>query len=163
MRHAVAGAISLSRAGEGSYVKDRQERVENMTNVAAGFVESGVGPEDPIDGIRGDAEWRNAWMTAIALAWTKIEYKDALVKDPVAFFKDQCNYTLPAGLTLRVSENTEKDGFGRLTGWDPVSRLWYLQNSEVTMFLPPAPLLEERSVALAAYSATGRTYPFTCG
>ena len=131
--------------------------------MASRFFTSGVGPEDPIDGIRGDAEWQNAWLSAIALAWSSPELQKALIADPRLFLLEQFKYKVPDGLTLVVRESEEKDDEGHATGWSPSTRLWYLNNTEVVMYIPRAPDLKDQALALSAYAATGRTYPFTCG
>lgn len=122
---------------------------------------SPVGPEEPLQGIRSSMGWQNAWMTAIALAWSDEKLGEELIADPADFFRKHCKYQLPDGLTVRVAYMPQEDSAGKKTGWDPATKLWYLKNTEVTMFLPPPPPLEERSVALSAYSAAGRSYPFT--
>lgn len=129
----------------------------------ARFFKSGIGPEDPIAGIRGDAQWENAWLSAIALAWSSPELQKALIEDPKAFLEKELKYKVPDGLTLVVKESDAKDEEGNPTGWDNATRLWYLNNSEVVMYIPRAPVLEQQPLALSAYAATGRTYPFTCG
>lgn len=134
-----------------------------MADIHKHFVQTPVGPEDPIAGIRGDAEWENAWLSAVALAWSSPELQQRLIDDPRGFFLGQLGYNVPAGLTLYVRASEGKDPDGRPTGWDPVNRLWYLHNTELVMYIPPPPELKDQALALSAYAATGRTYPFTCG
>jgi len=116
--------------------------------------------EDPLAGLKNSMAWQFAWQTAIALAWSSKKDRDLLFSDPRTFFKVHARYDLPEGLDLAVEEMSV-DAQGREPGWDPQTSTWYLQNTKLTMYLPPAPPVEQRAVALAAYNATARTYPFT--
>jgi ribosomally synthesized peptide (two-chain TOMM family) len=118
-----------------------------------------VGPEDPIAGLRGAIGWQYAWPTAIALAWASEDRRQELKNDPREFFRVWANYKLPEGLTLHVEETPQKPG--ELSGWDPEKGCWYLKKSVLTMFLPPRPNVDQQAIALAAYNATARAYPFT--
>lgn len=120
-----------------------------------------VGPEGPLKGLRDSMKWQDAWMMAIAIAWSNEALQQELIQEPRKFFKERCDFDLPPGLTFKVITTPEKDSEGNRTGWDPEKKLWYLKNTEVTMYLPPAPALQDQAVALSAYLATGRTYPFT--
>lgn len=117
--------------------------------------------EDPLAGLRGAMAWQYAWTSAIALAWSDPAMKSVLLGDPHLFFKVYTNYTLPSGITLTVKEMEKADMAGNTTGWDPKNKIWYLQKTELTMYIPPPPPHDERAVALAAYVATARAYPFT--
>jgi ribosomally synthesized peptide (two-chain TOMM family) len=105
--------------------------------------------------------WQYAWTSAIALAWSNPNMKSQLITDPHHFFKVYTNYILPSGITLTVKEMEKSDKDGQVTGWDPWNRIWYLQKTELTMYIPTPPPLDQQAVALAAYSATARAYPFT--
>ncbi|WP_437678783.1 BMA_0021/BMA_0022 family TOMM bacteriocin [Sorangium sp. So ce131] len=133
-----------------------------MTKLGGGGA-SAAGPEDPLHGIRSALKWQDAWMMAIALAWSDKDLEDALIGDPVTFFAVHCNYRVPDGITLTVSrmDADTKDAMGRKPGWDPANHIWFLKKSELTMYLPPKPDQSHQAVALSAYLATGRTYPFT--
>ncbi len=120
-----------------------------------------VGPEGPLLGIRDSMKWQDAWMLAIAIAWSDDALKEELIREPRKFFKERCAFNLPSGLTFKVTTMPTHDSHGNNTGWDPERRMWYLKNTEVTMYLPPAPDLQDQAIALSAYLATGRTYPFT--
>jgi ribosomally synthesized peptide (two-chain TOMM family) len=120
-----------------------------------------VGPEDPLVGLRGALAWQYAWTTAIALAWADPDKARELMTHPRRFFKVYAGYDLPEGLNLTVKQMKESDTKHQKTGWDPANRMWYLQNTELTMFIPPAPPVDQQAVALAAYVATARAYPFT--
>ncbi len=121
-----------------------------------------VEPEDPIQGLRSTLLWQAAWHTAVALAWSDSNHLSELIRDPRAFFEDRCGYVLPEGLTLRIVETPPAEvPTEPAPGWDPDKKAWRLRKTVVTMYLPPAPALEERAVALAAFAATGRAYPFS--
>lgn len=117
--------------------------------------------ENPLVGLEGAMAWQYAWTSAIALAWSDPKMKSKLITDPHQFFKVYTNYILPSGLTLTVKEMEKKDGAGQATGWDPENKIWYLQKTELTMYIPTPPPLDQQAVALAAYGATARAYPFT--
>jgi ribosomally synthesized peptide (two-chain TOMM family) len=105
--------------------------------------------------------WQYAWTSAIALAWSDAKMKTQLIEDPHKFFKVYANYILPTGIKLTVKEMEKHDKAGETTGWNPDNKIWYLQKTELTMYIPTPPPLEQQAVALAAYSATARAYPFT--
>jgi ribosomally synthesized peptide (two-chain TOMM family) len=117
--------------------------------------------ENPLVGLEGALAWQYAWTSAIALAWSDAKMKKQLVDDPHHFFKVYTNYILPTGIKLTVKEMEKHDKAGEATGWDPDNKIWYLQKTELTMYIPTPPPLEQQAVALAAYSATARAYPFT--
>jgi ribosomally synthesized peptide (two-chain TOMM family) len=117
--------------------------------------------EDPLQGLRGTLAWQYAWNQAIALAWSDDTLKADLIRDPRVFFKARMNYDLPEGLAFTVKEMDTADKNGNPSGWDPKINLWWLEKTELTMYIPPAPPLEQQAVALAAYCATARAYPFT--
>lgn len=120
-------------------------------------------PENPLSGIASSQAWQVAWVSAIALAWSSDQLKADLIADPAKFFQTHCNFKVPDGLTLGVRAMVEADAEGRATGWDAQTKVWYLQNTSVIMYLPPAPEVYQQAIALSAYAATGRTYPFTTG
>ena len=120
-----------------------------------------AGAEDPLVGLRGAMAWQYAWTSAIALAWSDPKMKLMLKNDPHSFFKAYTNYILPTGITLTVKEMEKADKDGMPTGWNQWDGIWYLQKTELTMYIPPPPPLDQQAVALAAYCATARAYPFT--
>jgi len=127
--------------------------------------------EDILLANKKNAEWQPAWLRAIALAWSDPKYRDELVgvdertKAPKAraFLKKYCNFDVPEHLLLRVEQDDDAD-----SGWDPVGGdrdpstwLWKVKQTEMTMYIPKKPPAAQQSVALAAYEAMGRIYPFT--
>jgi ribosomally synthesized peptide (two-chain TOMM family) len=117
--------------------------------------------ENPLVGLEGALAWQYAWTSAIALAWSDKKLTKQLCDDPHKFFKVYTNYILPTGIKLTVKPMETEDGAKEQTGWDPHNKIWYLQKTELTMYIPTPPPLEQQAVALAAYSATARAYPFT--
>ncbi len=121
-------------------------------------------PEDPIQGLRCSMAWQFAWQTAIALAWSSDQMKRELMEDPRRFFLVRTNYPLPEGLDLTIKDSTDdragfhptKDAEGNTIGGT-----WYLEATQLTMYLPKRPEAKDQAVGLAAYNATARTYPFT--
>src|SRR5262245_18753714 len=117
--------------------------------------------EDPLVGLQDALAWQYGWTSPIAIAWSDPKMKTELIRDPHRFFKVYTNYILPTGITLKVREMERADKHGHETGWDPANGIWYLQKTELTMYIPTPPPLEQRAVAIAAYVATARAYPFT--
>ncbi|MCG8417497.1 MAG: BMA_0021/BMA_0022 family TOMM bacteriocin [Proteobacteria bacterium] len=127
----------------------------------------------PSENILSDMEsfkaWHYAWLRAVALAWSDDKLRADLLEDPVDFFLVHCNYRVPSGLKLFVYE-ADLDSEGKVNesvygtfppGWDAENNIWYLEDSIVAMYLPPTPDFKDQAVALAAYDATARSYPFT--
>lgn len=112
-------------------------------------------------GIRANMLWQDAWIMAIALAWSDDALREELKSDPAAFFKQHCNFNVPESLTIEVLDSPDADSQGVAPGWDPETGIWYLRNTVVQMYLPPPPPVEQQAIAMSAYVATGRTYPFT--
>jgi ribosomally synthesized peptide (two-chain TOMM family) len=125
--------------------------------------------EDFTKASKQNADWQPAWLRAIALAWSDKKYFDELVGVDAkgqpkarAFFLKYCNFCLPDHLLLTVE-------YDEAAVWDPIGGddkpdtwLWRVKQTQLTMYLPrPPEKLEERPVALAAYEAMGRVYPFT--
>lgn len=112
-----------------------------------------------LHGMEYTEEWRATWLRAIALAWSDDTLKNELLADPYTFFKTHCNYELPPTVDLAVVEDARNgDGYdaGSEHAW-----LWKLPRSILIMFLPPKPPVEQQAIALAAYEAVGKQYPFT--
>jgi ribosomally synthesized peptide (two-chain TOMM family) len=103
-------------------------------------------------------KWNAVWPMAIALAWTDPEFKAALLKDPRGTLSDLMNYDFPRSIILTVKDAGDVPE----SGWNSHFNIWKLPPTEVTLWLPPAPPLEQQSVALASYTYTGQIYPFTC-
>lgn len=117
--------------------------------------------EDTVDAIKHEFEWRDAWLRAIALAWSDPKLKDRLIRDPETFLEEFCNYKLPDMLSITVVDDPEQR-------WEAGSKdkpgdfKWHLRKHELKLFLPSAPLQKELyAVALADYDSTGAPYPFT--
>lgn len=119
---------------------------------------------DYIHGIEYTEEWRATWLRAVALAWSDSDLQNELMDDPAAFFKAHCNYCLPPTVDLVVVDpstlSTEPScGFSSGSGYD---WQWQLPRSVLIMFLPPKPAdASQQAIALAAYEAVGKQYPFT--
>ena len=123
-------------------------------------------------------DWRTAWQRAIALAWSDPGLKHKLVHDPFLFLKEHCNYALPPTVellvvpceTLKPRLPSEHDtlGFHAEQGHDNGPNWkWVLPRTVVIMSLPPPPGgwdhpdQNSYAVALNAYDAVGKSYPFT--
>jgi ribosomally synthesized peptide (two-chain TOMM family) len=119
---------------------------------------------DYIHGIEYTEEWRATWLRAVALAWSDKNLQKELIADPAAFFKKYCNYNLPPTVDLVLVDpstlNTEPEcGFSPGSGYDWE---WQLPRSVLIMFIPPKPKdADQQAIALAAYEAVGKQYPFT--
>lgn len=113
-------------------------------------------------------EWRATWQRAIALAWSSPDLKSQLLANPFHFFKQYCNYSLPPTVDLVVVDASEVEPEGSCAfvpdPSDPngPNWKWTLPRSVLIMFLPPPPPAgTSTAVALAAYEAVGKSYPFT--
>jgi ribosomally synthesized peptide (two-chain TOMM family) len=121
---------------------------------------------DYLHGVEYTEEWRATWLRAVALAWSDTSLQNELMANPAAFFKKYCNYNLPPTVDLVVVDpstlNTDPQcGFspGSGSGYDWT---WQLPRSVLLMFLPPKPAdIKQQAIALAAYEAVGKQYPFT--
>jgi ribosomally synthesized peptide (two-chain TOMM family) len=120
-----------------------------------------VPAEDPLLALKSSLQWQNAWIAAVALAWSSEADKAWLLRDAPDFFNKRCAWKVPDGLTLVVTDQPTHDGAGKPLGWDEAQQAWYLASTKVIMYLPPPPVAPQQAVALANYLATGRTYPFT--
>jgi ribosomally synthesized peptide (two-chain TOMM family) len=114
--------------------------------------------EDPLQALRCNIAWQYAWETAIALAWSSEAMEKALVENPKRFIWEHSKYEVPEGIDLHVEKTTDP-----AAKWNPQEGggHWTLQKNQLTMFIPRRPPAEQQAVALAAYNATGRSYPFT--
>jgi ribosomally synthesized peptide (two-chain TOMM family) len=113
-------------------------------------------------GLETMAQWQSTWLRAIALAWSDPKLEALLIKDPKQFFRVYCTYKLPEHLNLKVQKDPSK-----AARWEPGNPAkddwtWLLSRTEMTMFIPPKPEAGQSAVALAAYDAVGKSYPFSC-
>jgi ribosomally synthesized peptide (two-chain TOMM family) len=119
-----------------------------------------------LEALEQNADWQPAWLRAIALAWQSDEYKRELTGNPREFLRKYCHYELPRYLELKIEEDPSKESAfdpGTPGGAAPAENwVWHLPLTHLTMYLPPKPKDEGVApVALAAYEAIGKTYPFT--
>jgi ribosomally synthesized peptide (two-chain TOMM family) len=119
-----------------------------------------------LEALEQNADWHPAWLRAIALAWQNDEYKRQLTSNPREFLRKYCRYELPQYLEMTVKEDPSTESVfvpGQPGGSSPSEEwVWHLPLTELTMYLPPRPEDERVApVALAAYEAIGKTYPFT--
>ncbi len=119
------------------------------------FDQPGTAPTYTIDEI---GKWYAIWPMAIAMAWSDPSFQRDLLENPRKTFLDRLGYAFPQSVRLTILVSP--------TGWTKNledGSFWDLPPSEVTLWLPPAPEdVQERLIALANYTATGQTYPFTC-
>lgn len=115
--------------------------------------------EDMIWGMDEMLEWQEVWLGAVALAWRDPDFRAELLADARRAIAVHFEYNLPPHLDLTVKEVPKTGKWGwRTDGEDG----WVLPSAMLTVTLPPPPAkLEDQVVALADYSAAGRTYPFT--
>jgi ribosomally synthesized peptide (two-chain TOMM family) len=127
-------------------------------------------PEDWTAASKTNADWQPAWLRAIALAWSDPNLMAELVgvdakgePKAKAFLQKHCDYTVPAHLRLEARADT-----GAGAGWypggvdaNPDTWVWKVSQTELVMYVPVKPDVSQQAVALAAYEAIGRVYPFT--
>ena len=103
--------------------------------------------------------FQRAWSHAVALAWSDAAMLDALKRAPARFLEAHCGYTLPDSIALQVGDLPVD---GAPVGWDPEREAWCLPKAEITLYVPPAPALEERDVALAELADPCEDIPVCC-
>ncbi len=95
-----------------------------------------------------------ALLRAVAIVWTDPAKLDALKRDPRQFFGAHCDYEVPAGLEVVVHEAREQaspdDGERVLRELEGAG---HLAGSQLTLRVPPPPMLEEQPVALAEFAS----------
>lgn len=115
--------------------------------------------EDAVWGMDEMAAWQEVWIGAVALAWRNPEFKNQLLRNPRKAIAEHFAYNLPPFLELSILDGSKSPEYGwRVHGEDG----WVLPMTHLEMVLPgPPPDVKDQAVALADYSAAGRTYPFT--
>jgi len=131
------------------------DKSNDKTTVAISGQPPGTAPTYTIDEI---GKWNAVWPMAIALAWADPEFKAALLKDPRETLSNLMHYDFPKSILLTIKDA----GATPNSGWNEHFNNWNLPATEVTMWLPPAPALDQQAVALGSYTYTGQIYPFTC-
>ncbi|WP_437806997.1 BMA_0021/BMA_0022 family TOMM bacteriocin [Sorangium sp. So ce1078] len=108
-------------------------------------------------------ELESAWLRAVALSWEDPAQLARLKRDPREFLMACCGYPLPPGVELTIREAREPgspsgDGWRfceQRKGWDPSA-------STVTLYIPPAPELADRPVALAELASEASLSVLLC-
>jgi ribosomally synthesized peptide (two-chain TOMM family) len=103
-------------------------------------------PSTSWEGLRA---FQRAWFRAVALAWSDAAMCEALMREPARFLETHCGYALPGSVDVTVREVGDLPVNGAPRGWDAQREAWTLPKTELTLYLPPAPKLEERDVAMA--------------
>jgi hypothetical protein len=135
-----------------------------------------------------NASWRNAWLRAVARAWSDPDFADQLTArgkytesrpspGKTARHTKQalldCGFTFPAFfndlLDIEVVPYSEAKGVSATKRYrrgkvsDPNGWIQFKSElaAKLTLILPPPPDDEDRAIALADYDAAGRIYPFS--
>jgi ribosomally synthesized peptide (two-chain TOMM family) len=143
-----------------------QNASETLGVITSHVLPSGGGSsqgEKPTYTINEIGEWYNVWLMAIALAWKDPVFKKELLEHPRAALAARLHYKFPWSVNLVIKDATGVDG----SGWLPDPKgagngTWKLPATDVLLWLPPAPPMDEQPVALGNYAYTAQTYPFTC-
>jgi ribosomally synthesized peptide (two-chain TOMM family) len=97
----------------------------------------------------------------IAHAWAEPDFKAALMHDARAAIEAKFGYKLSPELTLTIEDapagTYDPNGARGMDRWKDLPKM------ELKLYIPPAPPVEHRAVAITHYSETGRTYPMTSG
>ena len=116
--------------------------------------------EDYLEGTEHLHAWRPAWLRAIGLAWSDEELARQLCEDPYKFLLNYCEYKMPRTVDIVVVPDEGSKwvpGMPERHNWR-----WNLTRNVLVLHLPQKPVNDsEGPVALAAYEAVGKTYPFT--
>lgn len=143
--------------GEGmGFHEDEQSR---------GFLEARAidraGSGDPLESLMKAYKWRDVWLGCISLAWHDEQFKSDLLsgdEDTVRrAIEERLDYTLPKHLELKIVEDIPENGWRG----DTQQGVWLVGRTRVTMVLPNRPPEEAQAVALASYSGSDRSYPFS--
>lgn len=135
--------------------------VEPKTSGPHAFSEIGTDADPKI--LAASQHWGVIWARIIAKAWadwddtpTHKSFKTKLIANPSFIIKKELNYDVnpELDLTIDVSSTGTYDS-QKLDPWDGLTK------HKLTMYLPKPPLPDQHAVALADYTDTGRTYPFT--
>lgn len=116
--------------------------------------------EDYIEATEHLHAWRAAWLRAIGLAWSDEALARELCADPYKFFLNYCEYKMPRTIDIVVMPDDDSrwvPGMPERHNWR-----WNLTRNVLVLHLPRKPANDsEGAVALAAYEAVGKTYPFS--
>jgi ribosomally synthesized peptide (two-chain TOMM family) len=116
--------------------------------------------EDFIEATEHLHAWRSVWLRAIGLAWSDEALARQLCEDPYKFFLTYCEYKLPRTVDIVVMPDEDSQwvpGMPERHNWR-----WHLTRNVLILHLPKKPANDsEGPVALAAYEAVGKTYPFS--
>jgi ribosomally synthesized peptide (two-chain TOMM family) len=116
-------------------------------------------PDDAAERLQA---FQRAWFRAVALAWSDPEKLDELKRAPARFLATHCGYTLPAIVDLTVGEARDLPAGGAPVGWDGEHEAWRLPRAQLTLFVPPPPVLDEREVAAAELADPEQIILFCC-
>src|SRR5215471_8848316 len=105
--------------------------------------------------------WQTIWPQVIAHAWAEPDFKAHLLQDARAAICAKFGYELSPELKLTIEDAST--GTYNPHGAPGKDRWEYLPKMELKLYIPPAPPVEHRAVAITHYSETGRTYPMTSG
>lgn len=104
--------------------------------------------------------WRSAWLRAIGLAWSDDALAQELCADPYKFFLNYCEYKMPRTIDIVVMPDENSRWIPGMP--DRHNWRWNLTRNVLILHLPKKPAEEsEGPIALAAYEAVGKTYPFS--
>lgn len=124
--------------------------------------------ENPLHGLKTEIEWQMVWFQAIAAAWASWDdptgFKAQLVENPERALDARFGFKMPPLMTLVILDvvGHEKKGLGWHPSEPDMPSHWCLPNSILVMPLPPPPAETQQALGLGNYTATGRSYPFTC-
>jgi hypothetical protein len=112
------------------------------------------GYEEPITAFEQMTRWFSVWPKAVAQAWKENgrnrPFTRHLIKDANAALHNAFGFDVPGGVRLIVERGPQYK-----LGMKP-------PHIEVTLFLPPKPSgTYDGPIAIAAYSESGRSFPFT--
>jgi ribosomally synthesized peptide (two-chain TOMM family) len=99
-----------------------------------------------------------AWLRAIALVWSNPAMFEPLKRDPRQFLAAHCAYDLPDGIELTVCDGQDAPN-GALSQVDEQHNTDAPSPTRVTLYVPPAPQLEEQAVALATMAVDCFVFP----
>lgn len=142
------------------FTEDLEARMAAASEIEGGPSHVEVSAADPAaEKLRA---FQCAWFQAVALAWSDPALLAELKRAPARFLAAHCGYALPASVELTVHAASELPEGHAHGGWDAQREAWSLPKTEITVYVPPAPELSEREVALAELEDPCECIPVCC-
>jgi ribosomally synthesized peptide (two-chain TOMM family) len=145
--------------------------VRNMRTKSGIIQKSAIGSDFGPKILAESQHWAVVWARIVALSWENASFRNALVHaaDPKTVIYNWLNYQVNPQLDLKIMTDpthTQYTGPGKPVGTGPgrlIPDTWKgFPNHQLILYLPDPPADQNLwPIALAEFTDTGRTYPFT--